>query len=138
MQHIQFITLATLLPFISVLTATLVLVLRSIGTSKASMDPYTQFYNRDKEHERSRLRDEAYHWLEGHEKVCPKTMGGMTKEDGITTVHRICPVCAEAQQNVWGIKPIRTPEMVMPDFVDPRKAAKEVFARIPISREQAA
>lgn len=131
MQHIQLITLATLLPFIGVLTATLVMVLRGIGTSKASMeDIYDRWSYSNQQETAAADKDQDYAWLNEHELICPKTLGGMSRDQGVPTMHRICPECKDLQRLLWGIHPIRTPEMIMPDFVDPRKATKEAFAKI--------
>jgi hypothetical protein len=125
---------------ISVLMVALGIVIPLVGNwisnrrnyqGKASMeDIYDRWSYSNQQETAAADKDEAYRWLEEHEKVCPQTTIGLTREDGVPMIHRICPTCADAQHLMWGIQPIRTPEMVLPDFVDPRTEAKQVFANI--------
>jgi hypothetical protein len=108
---------------------------RRIKSSEASMDAYDQFIA----HDTAQPDDREAEWLNEHERICPKTLGGMSREDGVPTMHRICPECKDAQRRMWGIQAIRTPEAIMPDFVDPREDAKQAFANvITLHPEQAA
>ncbi len=70
------------------------------------MDAYTQFII----HDAAQPDDRDAEWLNEHERTCPKTMGGMSRDQGVPTMHHICPECKDLQRQLWGIHPIRTPQ----------------------------
>jgi len=131
MQHIQFITLATLLPFASVLFVTLIMVLRGIGTSKASMeDIYDRWSYSNQQQEAAADRNLDHEWLDEHEKTCPGGAGVLirSKDEAREWTHldiqKCCNECVSTWQSLYDAEPV-----VMPDF-NPLDEIKATFAKI--------